>query len=218
MGPPTISADQASLRGIYGTYRSGSFNGAADDLGGSSWSGCRSTYSSTRFNGAADDLGGSRSCVKLVAGCSPLASMGPPTISADQGQRANGSTQTCVARFNGAADDLGGSSRLRRPDTNHSNPLQWGRRRSRRIKRDVDDGDVFQHRRLQWGRRRSRRIKSTPPSSIFSSHSLQWGRRRSRRIKEVFHTGGAGEVSASMGPPTISADQDRRTSGKDARK
>ncbi len=260
------------------------FNGAADDLGGSrlraarrfrdswllQWGRRRSRRikstpthlvfaTSSCFNGAADDLGGSSVCredhhpddaqrasmgpptisadqgnqVRPLASGEP-ASMGPPTISADQGRK---SCRECDRLFVASmgpptisADQASG---------NMSNSavlfwLQWGRRRSRRIKstspgptmserrgfngaaddlggsRQFTQNAMYQHQLLQWGRRRSRRIKAEDePKKKRKASELQWGRRRSRRIKVIAESVEACAVLASMGPPTISADQVR---------
>ena len=134
MGPPTISADQRPDDRTYRNRRP-RFNGAADDLGGSTelvqiqrshphklqWGRRRSR----RINDAD---------IELIDESS-IASMGPPTISADQrpldpqrrppwgklqwgrrrSRRINPKAyrrETCQSgSFNGAADDLGGSTR-----------------------------------------------------------------------------------------------------------
>ncbi len=180
MGPPTISADQLRHRNrIRCTWLR--FNGAADDLGGSTeyprqcvfigttlqWGRRRSR----RINGPfcfvfADidrasmgppTISADQRLVHRTIPCGPRASMGPPTISADQLHRLR--RKLHMGRgFNGAADDLGGSTYGRQ---------SWN----------------YTRRRLQWGRRRSRRINID--TELWMMHLL----------------------SASMGPPTISADQ-----------
>ena len=179
MGPPTISADQRRYPPSCPRCRGG-FNGAADDLGGSTSRAMCFTISSSRFNGAADDLGGSTTSSSFYAAAQaglqwgrrrsrrinylavvvdvpePPASMGPPTISADQPSRgmaphvdhlASMGPPTISAdqlsilqhnrirtfRFNGAADDLGGSTVAASQMRSAPKRLQWGRRRSRRI-------------------------------------------------------------------------------------
>ena len=131
MGPPTISADQQGPVHRHQAPRH-RFNGAADDLGGSTstlgkqqlyaswlqWGRRRSrringkrplwrALHSHCFNGAADDLGGSTTHYSPLAVCVHQASMGPPTISADQ--------------------------QCRSGVPSPQRELQWGRRRSRRI-------------------------------------------------------------------------------------
>ncbi|WP_419144223.1 hypothetical protein [Alicyclobacillus mali (ex Roth et al. 2021)] len=64
-----------------------------------------------------------------------LASMGPPTISADQRDRPSVYGGSSSHGFNGAADDLGGSTMITLLTQNRKQRLQWGRRRSRRINR-----------------------------------------------------------------------------------
>ncbi len=156
--------------------------------------------------------------------------MGPPTISADQRHYLCWSWID-LDRFNGAADDLGGSTSLPSERVEYRSLLQWGRRRSRRINFWLAVKALTGYSKLQWGRRRSRRINRTYPHVHLSRESLQWGRRRSRRINPKSHKerraaqcfngaaddlGGSTRIEvrlehlarpASMGPPTISADQ-----------
>ncbi len=239
MGPPTISADQLyiitqtnhkRLWLQWGRRRSRRINARARRRGGPvAWG----------FNGAADDLGGSTSARGLNRGCCPtMASMGPPTISADQPRHVV-STAGAVQLW-----------------------LQWGRRRSRRINLVNYQTNLSSSGSLQWGRRRSRRINTAAPkadttwdnrprfngaaddlggstttrrsrwpsngscfngaaddlggstiihvSKITMIFQLQWGRRRSRRINLSSTFKAYEGYAASMGPPTISADQRAR--------
>ncbi len=156
MGPPTISADQGHSRGGASGWRIG-FNGAADDLGGSSWpptvlfvrpissfNGAADDLGGSRglpsicvssdlysFNGAADDLGGSRPLQKKVASVF-LASMGPPTISADQGHGAVWRLAHGWASM--GPPTISADQACRSAHPTYVEQLQWGRRRSRRIK------------------------------------------------------------------------------------
>ena len=84
MGPPTISAEQP--RNLPSpSRRLWSFNGAADDLGGTTQQQGANFILVQRFNGAADDLGGTTQSIRHLFGI-----------------------WQC---FNGAADDLGGTTR-----------------------------------------------------------------------------------------------------------
>ena len=107
MGPPTISADQRFEPCLWCNCRH-CFNGAADDLGGSTREVDYSISLIIGFNGAADDLGGSTCRSSQFRGRQPN-------------------------RFNGAADDLGGSTSTKQHLPRDDASLQWGRRRSRRI-------------------------------------------------------------------------------------
>ncbi len=108
--------------------------------------------------------------------------MGPPTISADQ---------VCVAAVRILRETM----------------LQWGRRRSRRIKFIACLHAIWTMR-LQWGRRRSRRIKVRNEGLCFRPHysfngaADDLGGSSGNRILTAVH-----RERASMGPPTISADQ-----------
>ncbi len=107
MGPPTISAEQLEV-GSQDSLTNSGFNGAADDLGGTTPCLRWRRHSPLCFNGAADDLGGTthgsengnlvvaslqwgrrrsrRNNRTIIVPHSALnaASMGPPTISAEQ--------------------------------------------------------------------------------------------------------------------------------------
>ena len=89
--------------------------------------------------------------------------------------------------FNGAADDLGGSTLPAADVLAAAQPLQWGRRRSRRIN-----------------------FAASLANCVCAL--LQWGRRRSRRINAPYVEPARNDCRASMGPPTISADQRQRCS------
>ncbi len=255
MGPPTISADQRCCLCSRAPTAPRSFNGAADDLGGSTASksaSLRLIFSlqwgrrrSRRINLYAPMVNNSyqiqasmgpptisadqpKPCKSLWSSPRRLqwgrrrsrrinpplfcwvflrrkASMGPPTISADQphtvvlreevleasmgpptisaDQRVRQRRRSVLWRcFNGAADDLGGSTVT----------ADLAIRRSSCFNGAADDLGG-----------------STDPgcSKQPKSRKLQWGRRRSRRING---DAGSDEVlacAASMGPPTISADQ-----------
>ncbi len=60
---------------------------------------------------------------------------------------------------------------------------------------------------FHWGRRRSRRSNSMQKMVKDMWDQLQWGRRRSRRSNTDFTAGILDRQQASMGPPTISAEQ-----------
>ena len=107
MGPPTISADQHIAAGVGGPI-TGPFNGAADDLGGSTKSAKQAPYRSHSFNGAADDLGGSTSRLLRTTSSTRNLQWGRR-----RSRRINVELDALVPRihtFNGAADDLGGST------------------------------------------------------------------------------------------------------------
>ena len=185
MGPPTFSADQQHLYYFQPWLCFG-------------------------FNGAAGDLGGSTSALEQSARNS---------MDVLQWGRRRSRRINCV--------------RLSR--TSYVMKLQWGRRRSRRINVAPPARSWTGYQRLQWGRRRSRRINVSSTVVSYPSEALQWGRRRSRRINRPSRDATWGGrlplqwgrrrsrrinittdgdvrwflVEASMGPPTISADQRR---------
>ncbi|AEJ45109.1 hypothetical protein TC41_3230 [Alicyclobacillus acidocaldarius subsp. acidocaldarius Tc-4-1] len=208
MGPPTISADQLKCI-IQIVQHSMSFNGAADDLGGSTtsrggnskafyllqWGRRRSRRINTAalraclhpmsFNGAADDLGGSTS--------SPWQAPWPRRP------------------FNGAADDLGGSTELAGDDERDVHIPSMG---PPTISADQHD-TVCRSCARSWPFNGAADDLggSTCHTIAHISHCrvLQWGRRRSRRINCQPSILSLDAKEPSMGPPTISADQPVKT-------
>ncbi len=192
MGPPTISADQLKKSRLI-TPDGKRFNGAADDLGGSTSKASESNWTALKFcfNGAADDLGGStraRHGLRILRRCrfngaaDDLGGSTPPTPLLSTAPSA------C---FNGAADDLGGSTP---PQGCH-------------VISTV-------HRPLQWGRRRSRRINVPHGAHLLSPYTASMGPPTISADQRYLRLAYVSRVGASMGPPTISADQRgrRRTS------
>ena len=183
MGPPTISAEQpgSGSGGRLGLLR---FNGAADDLGGTTKSCSAIQNKIFKLQWGRRRSRRNNAVMWATISCASPASMGPPTISAEQRFLSCLSATVHKRCFNGAADDLGG--------TTPSWPTP--RRTAFGFNGAADDlgGTTWswvpfleEARRLQWGRRRSRRNNHTPPPKS------------------------AGKDPASMGPPTISAEQPR---------
>ena len=169
---------------------------------GCAWRRCESC---TTFNGAADDLGGSTG--RHAGGATYIRpSMGPPTISADQ-RVPHLLVSSRVSPFNGAADDLGGSTLVvEYTHRTEMTALQWGRRRSRRI--NGEEGRcVWMWERPSMGPPTISADQRGVRICARSDSSLQWGRRRSRRINDPEYAVLARAFGPSMGPPTISADQ-----------
>ncbi len=181
MGPPTISADQPGGPGGPMSRRAA-------------------------FNGAADDLGGSTHPIINLTDMPLPPSMGPPTISADQ-LRNKAANRNQTNPFNGAADDLGGSTPIQHLNTSaHIHPFN-GAADDLGGSTHQEADERQQHNVPSMG---PPTISADQPPCASWPHTpdvLQWGRRRSRRINGDLNRNKTGTEPPSMGPPTISADQ-----------
>ncbi|AEJ44848.1 hypothetical protein TC41_2959 [Alicyclobacillus acidocaldarius subsp. acidocaldarius Tc-4-1] len=196
--------------------------GAADDLGGTSNSLGRCSTARIRFNGAADDLGGTTQDA-VLSHRPDCASMGAPTISAEQHQYR---PVFCLHKHVASMGPPTISAEQRTvscDDITSKWVLQWGRRRSRR-NNGIVCGTSWGMIQLQWGRRRSRRNNSRNEIARFIClwgfngaaddlggtttramsrrglrKWLQWGRRRSRRNNLAGHIRASSGLSLQWG-------------------
>ena len=109
MGPPTISAEQpgSGSGGRLGLLR---FNGAADDLGGTTKSCSAIQNKIFKLQWGRRRSRRNNAVMWATISCASPASMGPPTISAEQRFLSCLSATVHKRCFNGAADDLGGTT------------------------------------------------------------------------------------------------------------